>query len=250
MLLIIPAIDIKGGKCVQPIHGHEGFTYSDDPTEMAKLWRKENAKSLYVTDIDGIREGRLMNFEVIDRMVKSVDIPVTLGGGIHTLEEVQRAFDAGIYRVMVRTVLIEDPDEAKRILDKFSASKVSLGIDAENGIVISPLDMQSTGVTAVSLGLNAKELGFRRIIYSDVAIQGTGRGPNFTAIRRLGEKTGLKITAASGVTGLSDLLRLQELEPYGIDSVVIGRALHSNNFACQGLWRLCEAGNFPYTARV
>jgi len=250
MLLIIPAIEIKDGKCVQPIHGHEGFSYSDDPTEMAKLWRKENAKSLYVTDIDGIREGRLVNFDVIERMVQSVDIPVTLGGGLRTLEEVQRAFDAGIYRVMIRTVLIENPDEAKRILDKFTPSKVALGIDAENGIVILPGDTLSTGLTAISLGLNAKELGFKRIVYSDVIVRGTVRGPNFTAFRQLGEKTGLKITSASGVTGLSDLLRLQELEPYGIDSVIIGRALHSNNFACQGLWRLCEAGNFPYTAKV
>lgn len=250
MLLIIPAIEIKGGKCVQTVHGHEGFVYSDDPIEMAKLWRKENAKSLHVTDIDGALEGRLINFDVIERMVKTVDIPVELGGGLRTFGEVKRAFDAGIYRVLLRTMVIEEPDETKRILESFGASKVVLGIDAENGIVLSHGKTRQTGLTAVSVGLNAKELGFRRIVYSDITVHGTMRGPNFSAIRQLAEKTGLKITAASGVSGLSDLLRLQELEPLGVDSVVIGRALHSNNFACQGLWRLCEAGNYPYTAKI
>jgi phosphoribosylformimino-5-aminoimidazole carboxamide ribotide isomerase len=250
MLLIIPAIEIKGGKCVQTVHGHDGFIYSDDPIEMAKLWRKENAKSLFVTDIDGALEGRLVNFDVIERMVRTVDIPIVLGGGLRTFEEVQRAFDAGIYRVVIGTLLIEKPDETERIIKKFDASKVVLGIDADNGIVMSRGNTYPTGRTAVNVGLHAKELGFRRIVYSDITVHGTMRGPNFSAIRQIAEETGLKITAASGVSGLSDLLRLQELEPYGVDSVVIGRALHSNNFACQGLWRLCEAGDYPYTAKI
>jgi phosphoribosylformimino-5-aminoimidazole carboxamide ribotide isomerase len=250
MLLIIPAVEIKGGKCVQMVQGLEGFIYSNDPIEMAKLWRKENAKSLHVTDVDGALEGRLVNFEVIERMVKTVDIPVELGGGLRTFEEVQRAFNAGVYRVVISTMLVENPDEAMRILETFGASKVVLGIDAENGMMMSRGNTRLTGLTAISVGLNSKELGFKRIVYSDITVHGTMRGPNFSAIRQLAEKTGLKITAASGVSGLSDLLRLQELEPYGVDSVVIGRALYSNNFACQGLWRLCEAGDYPYTAKI
>ncbi len=250
MLLIIPAIDIKGGKCIQMVQGHEGFHYSDDPIEMAKLWRKENAKSLHVTDIDGALEGRLINFDVIERMVKSVDIPIELGGGLRTFEEVRRALDAGIYRVVIGTMLIENPDEAKRLVDTYGASKIVLGIDAENGIVRTRGYTHDAGLTAVSAGLNAKQLGFKRIVYTDISVDGTLAGPNFRAIRTLGEATGLRITASGGLGGLDDLLRLQELERYGIDSVVVGRALYANKFACQGLWRLCEAGNYPYTAKV
>lgn len=250
MLLIIPAIEIKGGKCVQMVQGVEGATYTDDPVEMAILWRKENAKSLHVTDVDGAIEGRLVNFDVIERMVKTVDIPIELGGGLRTFDEVTRAFDIGMYRVIISTMVIEQPETAKRVLDTYGPSKIVLGIDAENGIVKTKGWTESGGLTAISMALNAKQLGFRRVVYTDIARDGTTRGPNMAAIRQLAEKTGLRITASGGVSDLDQLLKLQDLEPLGVDSVVIGRALYENKFACQGLWRLCEAGNYPYTARV
>ncbi|MBI1806398.1 MAG: 1-(5-phosphoribosyl)-5-[(5-phosphoribosylamino)methylideneamino]imidazole-4-carboxamide isomerase [Ignavibacteria bacterium] len=249
-MLIIPAIDIRGGKCVQMVQGVEGFVYTDDPIEMAKLWRKENTKSLHVTDVDGAIEGRLVNFDIIQRMVKTVDIPVELGGGLRTFNEVKRAFDAGIYRVLISTLLIENPDETKHILDAYGPSKVVLGIDAENGIVKTRGWTETSGLTAVSVALNAKELGFNRVVYTDITADGMMRGPNFGAIRQLAETTHMRITASGGVSGLEDLLKLQEMEPLGVDSAVIGRALYENKFSCQGLWRLCEAGNFPYTAKV
>ncbi|HUN67032.1 MAG TPA: 1-(5-phosphoribosyl)-5-[(5-phosphoribosylamino)methylideneamino] imidazole-4-carboxamide isomerase [Bacteroidota bacterium] len=250
MFLVIPAIEIKSGKCVEMIQGVEGYVYSDDPIEMAKLWRKENAKSLHVTDVDGALEGRLVNFDVIERMVKTVDIPIELGGGLRTIAEVRRAFDAGVYRVVLGTILIENPDEAKKILDTFGASKVVFGIDAAHGYIMTRGYRFAAGLTALSAGLNAKALGFRRIVYTDITLDGTLRGLDLPGIRMLGEKTGLRITASGGISGLADLLRLRELEPYGVDSAVIGRALHSNKFACQELWRMCEAGNYPYTAKI
>ena len=130
MILIIPAIDIKGGKCVQMVQGVPGYVYSDDPIEMAKLWRKENAKSLHVTDVDGAMEGRLVNFEIIRKMVAAVNIPIELGGGLRTFEEVDRAIDAGLYRVVIETMFLENPDEAKRVLEKFGPSKIVAGISA------------------------------------------------------------------------------------------------------------------------
>jgi phosphoribosylformimino-5-aminoimidazole carboxamide ribotide isomerase len=250
MLLIIPAIEIKGGKCVQMVQGIEGFVYSDDPIEMAKLWRKENAKSLHVTDVDGAIEGRLVNFDVIERMVKTVDIPVELGGGLRTFEEIKRAFDAGIYRVVLSTMVIENPDEAKRIIETYGPSKVILGIDAKNGIVKTKGWAADSGLTAISVALNAKALGFKRVAYTDILLSGMMRGPNTDALKSLAEKTGMRITASGGISSLDDLLKLQEMESLGVDSVVIGRALYENKFACQELWRLCEAGNYPYTAKI
>lgn len=250
MLLIIPAVEIKGGKCVQMVQGSEGFVYSDDPLEMAKLWRKENAKTLHVTDVDGALEGKLVNFDIIHRMVKTVDIPVELGGGLRTFDEVKKALDIGIYRVVISTMFIEQPEEAKRVLDTFGPAKIVLGIDAEKGIVQTRGWKEDSGLTAITVALNAKQLGFRRIVYTDIMREGTMVGPNFEAIKMLAEKTGMRVTASGGLGGLSDLLKLQELEPLGVDSVVIGRALYANKFSCQGLWRLCEAGNFPYTAKV
>ena len=250
MLLVIPAIDIMGGKVVQIVRGTEGYVYSDHPVEMARLWRKENAKSLHVTDVDGAREGHLVNFETIERLIRSVDIPVEVSGGFRTLEEVEKAIDLGAYRVVVETMLIEHPEEAKRALDTWGPSKIVAGISALDGVVRMRGWTESTGITAVSLALNVKQLGFKRILYTDINADGTLRGPNFDVIRQLAEATHLRFTASGGIAGLDDLLKLQELEPLGLDSAIIGRALYENRFACQNIWRLCEAGEFPYTAQV
>ena len=250
MLLIIPAIEIMRGHCVQMVQGVEGFAYSDDPVEMAKLWRKENAKSLHVTDVDGAIAGRLVNIDCIRRMVATVDIPIELGGGLRTFDDVQQAFDLGMYRVLVGTMVIENPDEARKVIETFGASKVVLGIDAMDGIVATRGWSESSGLTALTVALNAKELGFRRIVYTDIRLDGTLRGVNLKVLRQLAEKSGMRVTSSGGVSGLDDLLKIGELERFGVDSVVIGRALYENKFSCQGLWRLCEAGDYPYTARI
>ncbi len=183
-------------------------------------------------------------------MVETVDIPVELGGGLRTLEDVEQAFRLGVYRVLVSTMMIERPEEAQRVIAAFGASKVVLGIDAVDGIVATHGWAESSGLTALTVALNARAIGFRRIVYTDIRIDGTLRGVNLQVLRELGEKTGMRITAAGGIGGLEDLLHMQELERYGVDSVVIGRALYENRFSCQGLWRRCEAGDYPYTAKI
>ena len=250
MLLIIPAMEIKGGRCVQMVRGVEGFAYSDDPVEMARLWRKENSKSLHVTDVDGALMGHLVNFGVIKAMVDAVDIPFELGGGLRSRDDVKRAFDLGVYRVVISTMFIERPDEAARVVAEFGPSKVVLGIDARDGIVATHGWAESSGLTALTVALNAKTMGFSRVHYTDIRVDGTLRGVNVKVLRELAEKTGLRITASGGIGGLDDLFRVQELEKIGVDSVVIGRALYENKFSCQQIWRMCEAGDYPYTAKV
>jgi phosphoribosylformimino-5-aminoimidazole carboxamide ribotide isomerase len=250
VLLLIPAIEIKGGRCVQMVQGVEGFAYSNDPVEMARLWRMENAKSLHVTDVDGALYGRLRNAEPIRRMVETVDIPIEVGGGLRSFNAVKEAFDLGVYRVVIGTMVIEDPDGAKRVLDAYGPTKVVLGIDATDGIVATRGRASTSGLTALTVALNARLLGFRRVIYTDTRLDGMLRGVNLNVLRELGEKTGMRVTASGGVSGLEDLLKIQELEPVGVDSVIVGRALYQNRFSCQGLWRMCEAGDYPYTAKV
>ncbi len=232
------------------VQGVEGFTYSDDPVDMARLCRLENAKALHVTDIDGALDGHLVNAEAIKRMVETVDIPIALGGGLRSMDEVKKAFSLGVYRVRVGTMVIENPEEARRLIEAYGPSKVVLGIDAMDGIVATKGWVESSYLTAMTVALNAKALGFRRMVYTDIRLDGTLRGVNIPVISELARKTGLRITASGGVGGLDDLLKIQELEPLGVDSVVIGRALYQNKFSCQELWRVCEAGDYPYTARV
>lgn len=250
MLLILPSIEIQSGKCTLRVRGNDDCLYGDNPADIAKLWRKENAKSLHVTDLDGARAGYLVNSEAIADIVRAVDIPIELGGGLRTFEEVKKAFDIGVYRVVIGTMLIDNPEEAERVLKTYGASEVVLGIDAEQGFVKIHGRRVESGLTAVSLALNAKALGFTRVIYKDVVREGTMCGPNFQAIEFFAKSCGMRITASGGISGLSDLLKMQELESLGVDSVIIGRALYENKFACQTLWRVCEAGNYPYTAKV
>src|SRR5262249_53203905 len=157
---------------VRRVHGLDGALSTDDPVEMAKLWRRENAKALHVTDIDAAIAGRMVNFDAITRMVKSVDIPITLCGGLRTLAELKTVLDARISRVVVGTMLIVDPDSAKRAIDTFGPSKVILGIDAQDGIVQAKGWNVSSGLTAMTVALNGKRLGFKRIVYHDIIVEG------------------------------------------------------------------------------
>lgn len=242
MLLIIPAIDIKDGKCVRLVQGEPGTEkiYSDDPVQTAILWRGENFKALHVVDLDGAFEGKMKNFDIVREMVKAVDIPLQVGGGIRTYDQVQQLLGIGVYRVVVSTMAVEDPDLLKKLVDDFGPSKIVVGIDAKNGIVQTRGWKEDTMLMAVSLALNIRQLGAQRIVYTDILRDGTMVGPNFEAIKTVAVKTGLKVTASGGVSGIEDLYRLQELEQYGVDSVIVGKALYENRFACQELWRLNE----------
>jgi phosphoribosylformimino-5-aminoimidazole carboxamide ribotide isomerase len=250
MLLIIPAIELHAEHCVRKVQGTDGYTYSDDPVGMVKLWRVENTKSLHITDIDGALCGKPMNSETICAMVKAVDIPMELGGGLRTLDHVRQAFDLGVYRVLLSTMIIENPEEAKRALDEFGPSKVVVGIDAVDGFAATHGWTQTSRMTPLSVALNAKALGFKRIVYTDVSLHRNLEGVNLEALRQLGELGGMRVTSAGGIRGLDDLLKVQEIQKYGVDSVIIGRALYENRFSCQAIWRMCEKENFPYTAKV
>lgn len=250
MLFIIPSLEIKNGLCARTITGVKGHSYSNDPVEISKLWRLENAKALHVTDLDGVDTGHPVNLEIVKKIVARVDIPIILGGGIRSVADAKKAFDAGVYRVVIGTVFIENPDEAIRILSMFGDRKVAIGINAKNFHVRIKGGKEDSYLTPISTVINAKESGFKRVIYTDVTEDQTGRHPRFDAIRLLSEKSGMHVTVSGGVRDLNDLMRLQEFEPLGVDSVIIGRALYENRFSCQGLWRLCEIGNYPFTAKV
>lgn len=249
MILIIPAIRIKNGKCVFKVQTFNNVECTDDPVEMAKLWRTENAKSLHVTDVDGAETGRLVNLDVVRRMINSVDIPIEFGGGIQSYDEAKQAFDAGVFRILIGTLFLENPEEAVRILRAFGDSKVVIGLNVENGVVETKGWIKDKNITPIDAAMNAKTLGFKRIVYRDVIYDGDKRNPNFTAIKQLAKTIGMRITASGGVNGFSDILRFQELVKYGVDSVVIGTALYENKFPCQNIWRFCEARNYPYTAK-
>jgi phosphoribosylformimino-5-aminoimidazole carboxamide ribotide isomerase len=247
MLLVIPAIDLRGGTVVRLTQGeYERETvYFDDPVRMACLLRVMNAKVLHVVDLDAARGAeasreagsRADNRDVIGAITARLDIPVQVGGGLRTLDDIAATLDAGACRVIVGTAAVRDPDMLDAAVERFGASRIVVGIDALNGEVRTEGWREGSGMDAVDLALDMEARGVRRFVYTDIARDGTLAGPNLDAYRALGERlTKARITASGGVGSYKDLIALQTLEPYRVDSVIVGKALYEGRFACQQFW--------------
>ncbi len=239
MALVIPAIDLRGGRCVRLHQGSydDETVYFDDPVKMAKLWRVQNARVLHVVDLDAARGDSNNNREVIARMCDALDIPIQLGGGIRSMEQLEKVFDMGVYRVVIGTAAVRNPDFVSEAIARYSCSRIVVGIDARDGEARVEGWTEGSGVDATELALEMEDRGVRRIVYTDISRDGTLEGLNVEAYRRLGRHlSNMKITASGGVSDHSDLLHLESLASYGIDSVIIGKALYENKFPCQQFW--------------
>lgn len=239
MTLVIPAIDIRDGRCVRLHQGSydEETVYFDDPVKMAKLWRVQNARTLHVVDLDAARGDAASNRGVIREMCETLDIPIQLGGGIRTMEQIEEALDMGVYRVILGTAAVRDPDLVEEAIDTFSASRIVVSIDARDGEVRVQGWTEGSGVDAVEFARDMERRGVRRIVYTDISRDGTMEGPNVEAYRTLGDNLSkIRITASGGVGDHDDLLSIQGLQTYGVDSVIVGTALYENRFPCQQFW--------------
>jgi phosphoribosylformimino-5-aminoimidazole carboxamide ribotide isomerase len=243
MMLVIPAIDLRGGRCVRLYQGsYERETvYFDDPVKMAKLWRVQNTRVLHVVDLDAARggspDGTEHNRSVIAQICETLDIPVQVGGGIRTLDDIQAMLDLGVYRVVLGTAAVRNPDLVSEAIERHSCSRVVVGIDAKDGEVRVEGWTEGSGLDAVTFAQDMEQRGVRRFVYTDISRDGTLEGPNVDAYRELGKHLErAHITASGGIGGYRDLLRLRETASYGVDSVIIGRALYENKFPCQQFW--------------
>lgn len=243
-MLIIPAIDIKDGKCVRLTRGDfsQKKIYLDNPRDMAIIWRKQNAKMLHIVDLDAALTGELVNFEKIREIVTEVDIPVQVGGGIRSAEAVKRYLDIGVARVVIGSAAVTNPKLVSELLKTYSPSQVVVGIDAENGVPKIKGWTESSGLKDYDLALQMKAMGIERVIYTDITRDGMMQGFGYESTKRFAEKAGMKITASGGVTSSEDMKKLDELKSYGVDSVIIGKALYECNFPCQELWYTYEEG--------
>jgi phosphoribosylformimino-5-aminoimidazole carboxamide ribotide isomerase len=242
-MLIIPVIDIKDGKCVRVVQGHSYSTefYSESPVQIARLFRKENFKTIHITDLDGALNGEMRNFNVIKKISESVDIPIQLGGGVRDFETAKRMVnELGVYRLVIGTAAITHPDFIKKILDELSPSKLVICIDEKDNNVVRNGWLDCANITPLEFAVKMDALGVKRIIYQDVARVGHLCGPNISRIQEIAANTKLKITAAGGICDYRDLKRITDLKIPSIDSVMISRALYENKFPCQRLWRDLE----------
>jgi phosphoribosylformimino-5-aminoimidazole carboxamide ribotide isomerase len=223
---IWPAIDLRGGKCVRLQQGDYGreTVFGDDPTAMARRWVQDGGQYLHLVDLDGARDGKLVNLEAVRAIVRAVDIPCELGGGVRDESAIRLLLEAGLARVVVGTKALNEPDWLRRMCALFP-EKIALGIDARDGRVATHGWLETSGVSAVELAKQLEDEPLAALIYTDIATDGMLQGPNLAAMREMAEAVRLPVIASGGVSRAADVAALVET---GVAGCIIGRALYEN----------------------
>ena len=243
---LIPAIDIKDGKCVRLQEGKadQATEYGDDPVAMALKWEREGATRLHVIDLDGAFSGQATHSEIARSIFGTVRIPVQLGGGIRTLDQVERLLALGAARVILGTAAIEHPEIVETAVSRHG-NAVVVGIDARNGRVALRGWQTQSSVPAVDLARRMKAIGVERIIYTDIARDGMLYGVNLDETERVAREARIPVIASGGVAGIEDVRDLWERRAAGIEGVILGRALYERRIdlrqATRALaaWSIC-----------
>ncbi|MED1915723.1 1-(5-phosphoribosyl)-5-[(5-phosphoribosylamino)methylideneamino]imidazole-4-carboxamide isomerase [Brevibacillus sp. DP1.3A] len=229
--IVYPAIDIRGGKCVRLFQGDYGqeTVYADSPLAMAKRWVEQGATWVHLVDLDGAKEGKPANAALIKEIARSIPVPVQVGGGIRTEEQIADYLEAGVARVIVGTAAIEDEPFTKRILQSYG-DKIAIGLDCRNGLVATRGWLTTTDVQATELAKRLVTYGAETFIYTDIARDGTMTGPNVEEIAALAMATGKSVIASGGVSQLDDLLTLATHASNGVSGAIVGKALYTDAF--------------------
>jgi phosphoribosylformimino-5-aminoimidazole carboxamide ribotide isomerase len=227
-MLIIPAIDIKDGRCVRLFQGQmdKETIYFDSPGAAAKHWAKEGASVIHVVDLNGALAGHPVHTREIEAICKETGVMVELGGGLRSLEAVETAFHLGVGRVVIGTAACENP-ELLRALSKNFPDKIIAAIDARNGKVAVKGWKETTAMDAVELARRCETDGVSRIIYTDINRDGTHEGVNIQESARVVRALKIPVIASGGVGSLEDIRTLKLLEKDGIEGVIVGRALYT-----------------------
>ena len=231
-MIVIPAIDLKNGKCVRLLQGRksEMTVYNENPVEVAKEFAAVGAEMIHVVDLDGAFDGaESPNRAVVREIVNAVDVPIEFGGGIRTLTDVEELRAAGVARVVLGTVAAESPHLLKDFVSNFSYT-ICVGIDARDGRVMTRGWEAATPLLAVDLARSVAECGVERIVYTDIARDGMLTGPNIEQTLAIARVANLNVTASGGVSSLDDIKRLRDAGDPRLDSVIVGKALYEGKF--------------------
>lgn len=227
---VIPAVDIKNGKCVRLFQGRmdSETVFSDDPAAMAKRWEDEGAEIIHVVDLDGAIEKSPQNLGSIREIINSVDAHIQVGGGIRNERTIRMFLEMGVKRVIIGTEAIRNPKLVKDACKEFPG-QIVVGIDARNGWVAIEGWTKTTQIKAIDLAIQFEDSGVAAINFTDIHRDGMQTGPNIEETRRLAEAVNIPVVASGGISSIEDIQNLMPLETVGVVGVIIGRALYSGS---------------------
>ncbi len=223
---VIPAIDLKDGRCVRLFQGdfNQETFFSDDPLAMALSWQEQGAHRLHVVDLDGAIQSKPVHLDVISAIVRALDIPIQVGGGIRDIAAADAWLGVGVDRVVIGTAAVRDPDMVVEACKKHGRQRVVVSVDAKEGLVALHGWKESSNVTVLELANQMADTGVVRLLYTDIARDGALTGPDFEGNKLLAEESGLAVLASGGIASVQ---HIKELLPTGVEGVIVGRALYT-----------------------
>ncbi len=241
MFEILPAIDLRDGKCVRLLRGDyaQETIYGDDPVVMARKWEALGARRLHVVDLDGAKAGAPENHEVVAQIARALSIPVQLGGGLRTRESIAQVLESGVERAIIGTRAIQNPEWAREMFREFGP-RLILGLDAREGKIATAGWMETSAVEAVEFAQQAEAWGCRRIIFTDIARDGTLEGPNIPALQKVAAAVSIPVVASGGVHVAQDVRALRQVA--NVEGVIVGKALYANTATLPDLLQMAGEG--------
>ena len=233
-MIIIPAIDIKKGKCVRLLQGRmdKETVFSDDPAAIAQRWEKEGAEIIHIVDLDGAVQKHPENLDSIKKILETIKIPVQAGGGIRDERTIKMYLDLGVAKVIIGTEAIKNPKMVKEACKAFPG-RIIVGIDARNGLVAIEGWTRTTGVKAVELAKEFENSGVAAINFTDIHRDGMQTGPNIEETRLLAEAVSIPVVASGGVSTIEDIKNLLPLQEAGVTGVITGRSLYTGSLSLE-----------------
>jgi phosphoribosylformimino-5-aminoimidazole carboxamide ribotide isomerase len=239
---IFPAIDIKDQKCVRLIKGNfdNQTTYKQSPYDQASKYKDEGLLNLHMVDLDGALTGELVNLDVIENIVKKLNIAIEIGGGIRSIKKIKAYLNIGIDKVILGSAAIKNPEFLKQACEEFK-DRIALGLDAKKGVLSISGWKETAGQTAEDYLKNVNNYGFSRVIYTDIDRDGTKTGPNIDETINIAKISSAPVVVSGGISSFEDVKKIKELKKFNIEGVIVGKAIYDGDIKLNELKELENA---------
>lgn len=239
-MILYPAIDIQGGNVVRLLQGNfdQATEYSGDPVIVAKKWVEKGAQWIHVVDLDGAKTGQIQNIKAIQDIAHSVSVPIQMGGGVRSIEDIEQLIAAGVERVVLGTKAIGDKPFLDEIVKKFQ-EKIAISLDCHDGKLAQRGWQEKTEIKAKEFIKTLESIGVQCVIFTDIARDGMLTGPNYQSLEELADVSEIPIIASGGIASIDDIKKLKSLEPKGITGAITGKAIYEGKLDFAEAIKLC-----------